>query len=217
MTDGAGPDGQPERRRPIGGAAAWRRVEEPPIRAAHDDSPEDSRYRHASFAEQARDAWSSFIHNRALVGVVLVLVGGWIALRLLTPTPVTLAELKVGDCLYVRAGDPDVGPPVGTPSEVQARLADVGAEYAECGLSHSHEVVGVVALPGEGPWPGLAALHDRSDPACDDAFAGLPAAWHEVLDLVVVVPSEAGWADGGRLAACLVQRADRTFLDSPTR
>jgi hypothetical protein len=217
MSEEPGPEGQPQRRRPIGGAAAWRRVEEPPLRAAHDDSPEDTRYRHASFSEQARDAWSGFIHNRALVGVVLVLVGGWIALRLLTPTPVTLDELKPGDCLYVRAGDPDVGPPVGTAGEVQARLADAGAEYAECGLSHSHEVVGVVPVPGDAPWPGLAALHERADPACDDAFGALPAGWREVLDLVVVVPSEAGWADGGRLAACLVQRADRAFLDRPAR
>ena len=205
--------GAPERRRPLGGAAAWRRDPVQPVRAADDERREAQRYRRAPLVEQLRGAVVGFGRNRALVAIVAVIVGGFVVLRLLTPEVVPFAELAPGDCLYVRAGDPDAGPAIGGPSSVRSRLLEAGAERAPCQLSHSHEVAGIVELP-DGPWPGETALLAVVEAPCRSTVATYVGRRPDAAQLAlhVIAPDEVRWSEGLRRVACLVHRADGGFL-----
>lgn len=198
-----------ERKRPVGGAAAWRRAGERPTRAADDERREGERYGRAGLGERTRGALGELGSSLGAVAVLVLLVGGWLLLRFLTPSVVGLAELRAGDCLYIRAADPEGNPPIGTPSAVRDALVRGGAERASCALSHGHEVVAVVPLPAGG-FQGQPGLMDAADPPCRAAFVQLT---DPGLALTVVVPDMGAWNSGVRVAACLVHRADGRFLD----
>jgi hypothetical protein len=208
-----GDAGRTERRRPVGGAAAWRREPIPRVRAADDARPERERYARAPLGEQVRDGIADLRRNRALLAILTVLLGGFVVLQLLTPETVAFADLRAGDCLFVRAGDPDDGRPIGTASAVRAALLESGAERAACHLSHGHEVAAVVDL-ATGPWPGEAALAAVAEPACERAFAAHVATRSDgvATELQTIVPDEARWLEGARHAVCLALRRDGAFF-----
>jgi hypothetical protein len=187
------------------------------VRAADDARAERERYARAPLGEQVRDGISDLRRNRALLATLAVLLGGFGVLQLLTPEIVPFAGLRAGDCLFVRAGDPDDGRPIGTASAVRAALLESGAERAGCHLSHGHEVAAVVGL-ATGPWPGEAALAAVAEPACQGAFAAHVAAHVAArsdagaVALQTVVPDEARWLEGAHHAVCLAHRRDGEFF-----
>jgi len=211
------PPAEAERPRPVGGAAAWRRHDEPPVRAADDHLPEKVRYRHASLAEQLTGGIRELLSNRSAMAIIAIVFGGFVIFRLLEPAIVTFGALAPGDCLYVRAGDPASDRPIGPPGSVRERLLSRGAERAPCDLSHSHEVARVVDLSGAGDaWPGDAAVVAEVDPVCRDARTAIAASrppGAPGLEVAAVVPDGDRWSDGARRGVCLVHRADGQFLN----
>lgn len=209
---------EPERRRPVGGTAAWRRVDEPRVRAPDDQRRERERYSHASVAEQLADGIAGLRRNRTLLGVLGVIVLGLLALIVLRPTVVRWEELAAGDCIYVRAtGSQDIDArPIGTDDAIRARLRGSGAELAGCTLSHSHEVVAIVPVGDVGgAYPGQAALTDAATGACERALAARGVD-PSVVEPLVVPPDEARFeAMAAPHAVCLAQRRDGQFLTAP--
>lgn len=186
---------------------------------------EQDHYAKASLRERAVDFLVSLRRNPAVVVIALIVLGGWVLLNFLTPTPVRVADLAAGDCLYIHAVDADTdspnGRPAGTTTGAVSALYDTGAERAPCDGSHSHEVALQVAFPdAQGTaYPGASTLVDRNRAACEaafEAYVGVPAADSE-LSLVVAVPNELAWGKGVRAAPCLVGTSDGQFLLAPAK
>jgi hypothetical protein len=95
-------------------------------------------------------------------------------------------------------------------------IVRAGAERAPCDLSHGHEVAAAFFLDdlATADYPGATALDSRQRPMCEAAFTAYVGRPSEgsTLELTVVVPDAAAWADGRRAGACLVSNADGTFM-----
>lgn len=183
---------------------------------------ERDRYRRASLREQVGDALRGFWNDPIARFVAIVLLGGLLVLRLLTPEVVTLSALRTGDCVYLRPPGPTVltgeaRPVVATPADLQGY--DV-AERASCDLSHSHEVSDTFSVGAAADaYPGLAALVEAYEPRCDaafEAFVGHPLAG-SLYATAVAVPDARRWAAGARSGVCVVFNADRSLLDHRAR
>ena len=122
------------------------------------------------------------------------------------------ADLRVGDCLYVRTStSQDVDHPIGTTEEVVAILLGGGAERASCDASHGHEVSLVLDLT-TGRTIGL-------DFECRGAFAGYVG---HALDgsrytTFPVLPTGTQQSAGAQAGFCLIARADGQWMDHPAR
>ncbi|HSL33212.1 MAG TPA: septum formation family protein [Candidatus Limnocylindrales bacterium] len=183
---------------------------------------ERDRYRRASLREQVGDALHAFWGDPLARFITIVLLGGLLVLRLLTPEIVPFSALQAGDCVYLRPPGPtdmttSVKPVPATSADLQAYDA---AERAQCDLSHSHEVSDAFSVGEPGTaYPGLAALVDANQPRCDTAFEpyvgrALEGSAHATA---LAVPGEAAWAAGARHGVCFVYNADRSLLDHPAR
>jgi hypothetical protein len=187
----------------------------------NDVRPERERYRRAGLLDQLREGILGLRRHPGIVLLLAAIVGGLLFLRLTTPTAVPFESFNTGDCMYVRAGTGDNlggARAIGTPADVAAALYRDGAERAACDMSHSHEVADVFAFSetrGEA-YPGLTALQERQQAACETAFAALVGGPLEGsgLELTVIVPAQSDWDAGRRVGACLVNRADGSFLSS---
>ena len=137
------------------------------------------------------------------------------------PQPFHVGEARAGDCLYIHATDADTGNnggrAIGSDGAVISALFLGGAERAACDASHSHEVADAwvlgwatdnVVLPAQGE------LTQREQARCEAAFAAFVGRASEgsSLALTVAVPPPGSWADGSRVAVCLVGNRDGTFL-----
>jgi len=186
---------------------------------------ERDRYRREDLRERLTDLVGWFPAHRTGSTVIAIIVTILLVMRLVTPSIVHLAELRVGDCLFVlTSSSGDVGPsarPAGEPLEVRRILATSGAERAPCDGSHSHEVSAVVDLGRDaaGPYPGEGALTARAEATCADAFASYVGHPQDgsAFDTVPVVPVGRDWASGARTAVCLVYARSGAFLDRPAR
>jgi hypothetical protein len=179
---------------------------------------ERDRYRRTPLWEQVRDELVGIWRNRTARIVIGVLLAAFLVSRFLEPPVVSLGELAVGDCVYLRApgqsNDPtDTIQVPATPADLQ--VIGVG-ERASCDLSHSHEASAVftVGQPGA-PYPGLDALVAGYSARCDqafEAFVGHPMAG-SAYATALAVPSVDLWQKGARYGICLVFNADRTFMN----
>jgi hypothetical protein len=188
-----------------------------------DERRERDRYARASLREQLGDELKAFLGNTPLVILVVVIVGGWLALTITRPETVVIGQLAAGDCLYIRAGDADTDSPagraIGSDGAVIAALYEAGAERAPCDGSHSHEVADAWVLEDDlvAPYPGQAELTNRERARCEAAFerhVGRPADGSG-LALTIAVPPPGEWEDGARAAACLAAARDGAFLLAP--
>jgi hypothetical protein len=181
---------------------------------------ERDRYRRASLREQASDALLGVWRNKGARSALAVLIGGLVLLRLVTPTPVSIAELATGDCVYLRAPgpanrDPDTVRVITSPEAFEFVS---NGERASCSLSHSHEVSTVFPLSGD-EYPGFQTLLTENVHRCEEAFAGYvdrPLDGSR-LATTVAVPGPNAWADGARRGVCLVFNADGSFLGHHVR
>jgi hypothetical protein len=127
---------------------------------------------------------------------------------------VAVADLRVGDCLFVRTGfdEPD-DQPIGVERNVVEALLAGRAERAACDASHGHEVSAIVEL----------TLFDspstEAQATCADEFAGYVGrpATESVYVTLAALPSPAAQAGGATRAICLVARADGQWMDHPAR
>jgi len=181
-----------------------------------DDRPERERYQRASLAEQIGGELDTLARNPKLLLVVLVVVGGALAFRIITPSPVAVADLRPGDCLYVRIAAPGLVTDersIGDDARVAASLFGGGAERAACDQSHSHEVSAVFPVALEPPSVTTATAL-RPDPRCDAAFAAYAGQALEGSGLAtqLLLPDADAWGNGQRQAVCLVYRADGHYM-----
>jgi len=186
---------------------------------------ERDRYARASLREQAGDLIASARRHPGFVLVMVLVLGGGLLLTLWTPSAVKVGDLQAGDCLYIHAADADTDTPAGRPAgsatgAVSALYAQ-GAEKAPCDGSHSHEVL-LQTMLDDAPsaaYPGASALVERNRAACEAAFSayvGRPSE-SSSLELIVAVPPESSWTDGGRAAPCLVGDPKGQFLLSQAK
>lgn len=193
---------------------------------------ESDRYPKATLRQQAEDFVGWFPAHRNGTAAIVIVLGLAVLYRVLTPSIVSLHDLREGDCLFVRtaaATSPlDAGP--GDPASVRQTILSGGAEEASCDLSHSHEVSGVVDLddsdavdsaPAAPPAYDPVALATFAEEACAGglaAYLGLPAGTASSVYVgFAVIPDERTWERGTRVAACLVASADGRFLTARAR
>lgn len=183
---------------------------------------ERDRYRRASLAEQLREGLLGFWRHRGARLIALVLIGGFVILRLLTPQVVPFRDLRTGDCVYLRPPGPadlttEVPPVPATPADLQTYEA---AERAACNLSHSHEVSDAFSVgDAAAAYPGLEALVAAYGSRCEAAFEPFVG---RALDgstyaTAIAVPNTTSWAAGARSGLCFVFNANRTLLDHQAR
>jgi hypothetical protein len=186
---------------------------------------ERDRYARASFREQAGDVVASLRRHPGITTVLVLVIGGWLFLNLVTPAPVRVRDLKAGDCLYIRAADADTdspnGRPAGTSASALEALATRGVERAPCDGSHSHEVVMQIVFPDPtgAAYPGQRVLSERNQAACEaafEAYVGRPVDGSS-LESLVSMPNEGAWANGERAAPCLVGDRSGQFLLRPAK
>ena len=164
----------------------------------------------------------ALLRTPALIILVIVLAGGWLFLTISEPETVRVGDLRTGDCLYIHAADADPqaasGRTIGSDGAITTALFEGGAERASCDLSHSHEVADAWILddPVGAPYPGQSQLADAYRERCVAAFqayVGHPVEG-SMHALTIAVPTPAAWDRGALAAACLVSRADGTYLQS---
>lgn len=190
---------------------------------------ERSRYGRKSWREGIEDALAWPAAHRGATAIGLLILGGAIALALLTGRGVDRRDLAVGDCLYVptsAARDPLSTRPIGEAAPVEEVVVAGGAQRTDCTASHGHEVAAIVAAPEPSGTIGdtgsgfdLDALHRLTQPACDAAFAayvGHALAGSRYVTFPVAPEPEA-WAGEGRRTVCLVARRDGQWMDHPAR
>lgn len=196
---------------------------------------ERARYGRKSLRERLEDsiAWPS--EHPFATGVIVIVVAGALLLASLRGRSASVADLAVGDCLFVptAAARDDANPrPIGEEPVVLDVLLTGGAQQAACTASHGHEVSAIVTpasptLPSLGPGemptvldgPAMRAL---TAPLCEDAFeayVGRPLDGSRYVTFPVVPGADgaAAWITGGRRTVCLVARADGQWMDHPAR
>jgi len=186
---------------------------------------ERTRYGRKSIREQAADVVAGLRSHPVAVGVVVVVFGIAAVLWLLAGRPVGVADLRVGDCLYVplpATVDVNTDRPIGEPADVEQVLMTGGAETASCSSSHGHEVAAIVDLgppPASGAAPTQDSLRSYALTLCAQAFPGYvghPMAG-SIYQVLAAVPSVDAWSAGQRSGVCLVARADGQWMTHPAR
>ena len=185
---------------------------------------EIDRYKRASRREQLADELRVLARSPRVLLVLFILFGGWLFLRLTTPTLVRLEDLAVGNCLHVpTSANDDVTAvrPIGEAAEVSIVMAGQGAAIAPCTASHSHEVLAVFTdadSPGTA-FPGDSVLQGRHVAECNAAFAGYVG--HPVdmsaFALTIVAQQIDGGEGGRRAGACLVSDSAGQFLTASAK
>jgi Septum formation len=186
-----------------------------------DERPERERYQHAGLLDQARGELENLRRQPKLLLLLALLFGGFVLLKVMEPPVVQVEALQAGDCIYVPnpgAGEVQGVRAIGSSADVVYGILHAGAERAPCDASHSHEVAAVFRLQDLAgtTYPGPGVLADRQQPVCEAAFVtyvGRPVAG-SAFELTVVVPRDVDWAKGRRAGACLVSRADGSFLST---
>ena len=196
---------------------------------------ERARYGKKGLRERLEDVIAWPVEHRFATGVIVIVVAGALLLASLRGRAATLADLAVGDCLFVptaAARDDASSRPIGEEPVVLDFLLTGGAERAACTASHGHEVSAIVTptLPtvptrAPGEMSNLldeAAMRALTAPLCEDAFeayVGRPLDESRYVTFPVVpgVDGAAAWIAGGRRTACLVARADCQWMDHPAR
>jgi hypothetical protein len=190
-----------------------------------DRRPERERYRRASLREQLGEELRSFLGNTPLVALAAALLGGWLILQVTRPQVVRVADVRPGDCLYIRAADADTDVPggraIGSDGAVLIALFEQSAERAPCDGSHSHEVADAWQLDAAAgaAYPGNGGLAGEQEARCEAAFeahVGRPSEGSS-LQLTTGLPTERAWDAGVRTVVCLVSNADGSFLPGPAR
>ena len=139
---------------------------------------------------------------------------------LLRPTSVTIDELAVRDCLYIRPGSAGTAPAEEVLLRVSGGTPAIPefAERASCTASHSHEVVRVLDLGGPAAaYPDDGASLTEATADCVAALAALTGAGTTSVVVELLVPSPEGWGIGLRTGVCVAGRTDGGFLDQPLR
>lgn len=187
---------------------------------------ERSRYGRKSWREEIDDALAWPANHRGATAIVLLVLGGAVALALLTGRGVDRRDLAVGDCLYVptaAARDPLSTRPIGEAAPVEEVVVGRGAQRTDCTASHGHEVAAIVTAPEPSRVVGtlfdLDAIHRLTQPSCDAAFAAYVG--HELVGsryvTFPVAPEPEAWVAEGRRTVCLVARRDGQWMDHPAR
>jgi hypothetical protein len=183
---------------------------------------ERDHYPRASLGEQIREGLLGFWRNRAARLIAAALLGGFLILRLLTPQIVPFAELRTGDCVYLRPPGPaelttSVQPVPDTTADL---LSYEVAERADCNLSHSHEVTDAFSLGAAATsYPGVDALVASGGSRCAAAFEPFVGRGHDnsAYTTALAVPAIAAWEAGARYGVCFVFNRDQTLLDHHVR
>lgn len=190
---------------------------------------ERSRYGRKSWRETIDDALAWPGTHRGATAIVLLVLGGAVALALLTGRGIDRRDLAVGECLYVptaAARDPVSTRPIGEAEPVEEVVVAGGAQRTDCTASHGHEVTAIVLDPepsraaGEiGTLLDRDGLHRLTQPSCDAAFAAYVG--HELAGsryaTFPVVPEPQAWIAEGRRTVCLVARRDGQWMVHPAR
>jgi hypothetical protein len=140
-----------------------------------------------------------------VVGILLGAVRGLL---------VSVNELAVGDCLFVRTSTAqEATRPIGDERVVTEAILAGKAERASCSASHGHEVSALVDLAT------LADPFSEARAACQTAFEPYVrrAAEGSLYLTFAAVPTPGAQAAGETLGVCLVARADGQWMDHPAR
>ena len=150
----------------------------------------------------ARSGLSAPIRAIAMIGVTAIAGGLFFGAALaIAPIP----ELKTGTC-HNNVLD-------GETVTVQS------SRGVSCSVAHETEVIGTLVHPGNGPFPGVPTLVTFGQTPCLDAFLSYVGVdfGTSSLDMIVVVPSEIGWAKGDRTIACLVVTTDGSRISGSVK
>ncbi len=187
---------------------------------------ERSRYGRRSVRDQLVEVSDTVRAHPVAVIVAGVIIGLLVLNQAITPSPVSVAQLRVGDCLYVRTdAAQDVGPgsrPIGTPSQVEEALMTGNAERTACGASHGHEVSAIVPLTlplPSGAAPTQDQLRSYAMTTCQRVFPGYvghPLAG-SIYETFAAVPTSAAWMAGGLDGVCLIARIDGQWMTQSAR
>jgi hypothetical protein len=191
---------------------------------------ERARYGRKSWRERIDDvlAWPGA--HRGSTAVILIMLGGAVALSFLSGRGVERRDLAVGDCLYVptaAARDPSSTRPIGEAAPVEEVVVAGGAQRTPCNASHGHEVSAVLTGPEPTARPigeigtrfDRDAIHRLMQPLCEAAFAGYVGGDLAGSAYVTfpVASEDAEWVADGRRTVCLVARSDGQWMDGPAR
>ncbi len=190
---------------------------------------ERARYGRRSLREQLDDAIAWPGKNRFAAGVMLVVIAGALLLVIARGRPANLADLRVGDCLFVpTAAAQDEARPIGQATAVEDVILAGGAQQAGCTASHGHEVAAIVGPPSPTATLAPSVLRVRFDRdairrvaqlLCEAAFAGYVG--HALAGsrfmTFPVAPDAADWIAGGQQTTCLVARVDGQWMGHPAR
>jgi hypothetical protein len=183
---------------------------------------EKDRYQRESLLEQILDEIRGARHHPRVLLVLAFMFGAGVILFLLQAPVVKLEDLAAGDCIYIptpSGGKVDSPRAIGTQAEAAAGLVLAGAERAECSKSHSHEVAATFRYPDPSgtPYPYANDLWGGQRSTCEAAFVSYVG--HAIAgsqyELTIVWPTKDAWDAGRRAGACLVSRADGTFMSGP--
>jgi hypothetical protein len=138
------------------------------------------------------------------IGIIALIAVGAIIFR--DRLSSSAADLAIGDCFDVPAGNVDVG--------------DV--QHHPCTESHTGEVFVLVNHPAAKDAPPLteSQLVDYLTTACTPAFTsyvGSEAAAAGLLDFGMFYPVDADWNDGDRGVTCYAYRLDEKPMTSSIR
>ena len=207
-------------------AAADTHASTPPTERQLGD--ERGRYRRRSLRDRAIEV-VDWLKGHPAASAVLALFLGVVAIQVAAPARSALpADLRVGDCLYIRTpSSMDMGPdarPIGDVTTVEGVLMGGGAEQAGCRTSHGHEVAAIVPVPGtRPPLPSgvsiVPTLRAEVQASCDAAFAGYvgrPEAG-SIYETFAALPDEAAILGGAQPAICLIARRDGQWMSHPAR
>lgn len=184
---------------------------------------ERDRYQRAGFRQSIDEFFGWFpAHPSGSTGLALV-AATLIALRILTPSPLVVADLHPGQCLYVRPpGGSDVLGRQGASTDLEVTIALVngGVEQASCSGSHSHEVVAVLVRPEAPGTPLTAEVAAAADASCKTAavaYLGQAADATGPSVVLAGLPTETAWKGGSRTLVCLVGAPNGAFTSTPAR
>ena len=185
---------------------------------------ERARYSRRSPRDRAVEV-IDWVRAHPVAAAVIALFIGVVAIQFVAPgRSARAADLRVGDCLYVRTPNSmDVGPgarPIGDQTTVEAVLMGGGAEQASCTASHGHEVSALVEVPAVPPVPSgvsvLPTVRAEAETACQAAFQGYvghPLSSSNYETFAALPATSEAVAD----AVCLVARRDGQWMNHPAR
>lgn len=133
----------------------------------------------------------------AMLGVALLATVGSLALAYATAT---VPKQEIGACV------------LGVPG--REGVATGNTRVVDCAQPHDSQAVGVIRHPGQGPFPGAAAMRAFAPEPCLAAFKKYVGVDYESssLEMTMVLPSDESWARGDRDIACMVMAGDGSQL-----